>query len=207
MAILYGQAVCRFVFEKRGLGQTLSQHAHLHLQPRLGLGARPSGSIPHRSSSVRLENELAFHQRGTRSSMSTNISGASSVSALVGRSGRSRQNGKNQIRKIRNSKISKSQKTKSLNSPQFSLRDRSRNSFSQDRVLVLKISGKTTASSLLVLHLQCAMCILNASKQCPYEATNLRGNIEPSEYRMRHGGGDWEAEGRVGVDSVSGAIC
>jgi hypothetical protein len=55
-------------------------------------------------------------------------------------------------------------------------------------------------------------------KQCPYEATtsiwlkamtvcrDLRGNIAPSENGIRHGGGDWEPEGRspegqVGVDS------
>jgi hypothetical protein len=42
------------------MGQTLSQPAPLRLQPRLVLGARPSGSIPHWSSSVRFENELAF---------------------------------------------------------------------------------------------------------------------------------------------------
>jgi hypothetical protein len=41
---------------------------------------------------------------------------------------------------------------------------------------------------------------------------DLRGNIEPSENGILHGGGDWEPEGRspegrVGVDSVRYAIC
>jgi hypothetical protein len=41
---------------------------------------------------------------------------------------------------------------------------------------------------------------------------DLRGNIEPSENGIRHGGGDWEPEGRsregrVGVDSGRRAIC
>jgi hypothetical protein len=41
---------------------------------------------------------------------------------------------------------------------------------------------------------------------------DLRGNIEPSENGIRHGGGDWEPEGRspegqVGVDSARDAIC
>jgi hypothetical protein len=41
---------------------------------------------------------------------------------------------------------------------------------------------------------------------------DLGGNIEPSENGIRHGGGDWEPEGRspegqVGVDSGRRAIC
>jgi hypothetical protein len=41
---------------------------------------------------------------------------------------------------------------------------------------------------------------------------DLRGNIEPAENGIRHGGADWEPEGRspegrVGVDSVRRAIC
>jgi hypothetical protein len=56
--------------------------------------------------------------------------------------------------KLQNSKcqkIEKSQKTKSSNlSLQFFPRDRSRSILLQDRILVLKISGKAFASSLLV---------------------------------------------------------
>jgi hypothetical protein len=67
--------------------------------------------------------------------------------------------------------------------PQFFPRDRSRNGFLQDR-FVLMIDGQTFASSLFVL--QCARCILSASKQCPYEATTstrLKTHVVRSERR------------------------
>jgi hypothetical protein len=57
--------------------------------------------------------------------------------------------------------------------------------FPQDRVLVLTIGCKTIASSLFVLPL-CVRCILNASKQCPYEATtSTRLNSHGSEERTQ----------------------
>jgi hypothetical protein len=65
-------------------------------------------------------------------------------------------------------------------------RDRSRNCFQPDRILVLTIGGKTFASSLLALRWQCARCILKASKQCPYEATtSTRLNSHGSEERTQ----------------------
>jgi hypothetical protein len=58
----------------------------------------------------------------------------------------------------------------------------------QDRIVVPKISGVTFISSLLLLlhHSQRARCKLNASKQCPYEATTstrLNSHVVRSEPR------------------------
>src|SRR6516164_8238653 len=47
-------------------------------------------------------------------------------------------------------------------------------------------NNKTFTSSVLVLHSRCASCILNACKQCPYEATtSTRLNSHGSEERTQ----------------------
>jgi hypothetical protein len=159
----------------------------------------PSGHAPGAQSLIGpAQNELPFHQRGTRLSFNTNISGGEFRLSPGGTGRPMRQNKKDKFAKFEIS----NPKTKNLKLfTTIFLRDRSQDSFPQDRVLALKISGKTLASALLVLHSQYARCILNASKQCPYEATtsiwlkammvcrDLRGNVERSENGIRHGGG------------------
>jgi hypothetical protein len=183
-AIPYGQAVCRCVFKKQLMGQTLSQVAPLRLQPRLALGARPSGSILRRSASVRWSASRLF------------ISGAHAiyehrrfncpVSASGERAGRSQRNAINQICKIEISKLRNRQKAKSqkLSSTFFHTRTVAKllfarsNSCSHDR-------RPNFRSFVFALHSQCARCIFNGSKQCPNEATTFYLAEQPrSEERI-----------------------
>ena len=94
---------------------------------------------------------------------------------------------KSKFAKFEISKIAnlKNQNLEKLSS-QFFPRDRSRNYLLEIAFLFLRSATRHSLLRLLVLHWQCASCILNASKQCPYEATtSTRLNSHGSEQRTQ----------------------
>jgi hypothetical protein len=98
---------------------------------------------------------------------------------------------KSKFAKFEISKIAnlKNQNLEKLSS-QFFPRDRSRNYLLEIAFLFLRSATRHSLLRLLVLHWQCARCKLNASKQCPYEATtstrlNSHGSEQPQEQTSR----------------------
>jgi hypothetical protein len=95
-----------------------------------------------------------------------------------------RKNPNSQNSKFQKSQIAKNQNLKNFHD-NLSTRPIAK-FFLARRNLVLKISGKTFASCCPWLHSQGARCKLNASKQCPYEATtSTRLNSHGSEERTQ----------------------
>ena len=113
---------------------------------------------------------------------------ATSLFAPEGRAGRSRQNAKIKKRKIRNFKNCKSQKSKSRKLSSHFFREINREVVCRKIVFLffLRSTARPSLLRLLPHHWQCARCILNASKQCPYEATTstrLHSHVVRSEPR------------------------
>jgi hypothetical protein len=148
MEIQYLQAVSRRVVRKEATDQSFRQNARLRLQPRLAPGGTPLGSIRSSFHCASLEYELTF-QSGHKVMCEYGRFRTQFSLCPGGRRVARNEMQKVKIAKIEISKlkIAKVENLKTLTG--FFPRDRSRNCFPQDRILVPRIKSKAFASSLL----------------------------------------------------------